>query len=130
LTRAVAPATTQSIEATLKASAAAPHPAGVDEAAVREPLRFQLLVLHDAAAGIAQMDVAARLADLRGSDELRRYSIRRSAVAANTYDVAIQAAVQRLGAYWKRGVKPTDLAQFIFYVTNTFALPAIAIKQE
>jgi len=141
LTRATATSTTESIEATLKASttsiatareaaASARPPAKVDEAALRETLQMQVLTLHDAAAGVAQMDIAGRLADLRRSDEWRRYSIRRSAVAANTYDVAIQAAVQRLGAYWKRGVKPTDLAQFIFYVTNTFALPAIAIKQE
>jgi hypothetical protein len=120
----------RSIEATLRQAALAPRSPGVDEVDAREPLRIQVHVLHNAAAGIAQMDIAERLAELRRADELRRYSIRRSAVGAGTYDVTIRAAVDRLAAYWKRGVKPTELAQFIFYVTNTVALPWIAAKQE
>jgi hypothetical protein len=120
----------RSIETTLREAAKAPRPAGMDEVEAREPLRRQMHALHNAAAGIAQMDIAERLANLRRADELRRYSIRRSAEGAKTYDLTIQAAVQRLSAYWKRGVKPTELAQFIFYVTNTVALPWIAAKQE
>ena len=109
------------IETTLRAAVTA-H----DRLALRE----QLGALHAVASAVAQMDAAAALAKLRTDDEARRYSIRRSAVNASTYDLTIQAAVQRLALYWKGGIKPTELAQFVFYVTNTFALPAIAIKQE
>jgi hypothetical protein len=109
------------IEATLR-EAAASHD--------RQALLEQWLALHEAASAIAQLDAAEALAAFRLSDEARRYSIRRSAVNISTYDLTIQAAVQRLALYWKGGIKPTELAQFVFYVTNSIALPAIAIKQE
>jgi hypothetical protein len=115
---------TDRIETTLKATAKL----GTFEG--RALLRTQVLLLLDTAAGAAQVDAADRLAAIRLADEERRYSIRRTAVSARTYDLAIHAAVQRLAQYWKGGIKPTELAQFIFYVTNSFALPAIAIKQD
>jgi hypothetical protein len=92
---------------------------------------FQLVrVLHDAAAVVAQVDAAKALAAYRLADEERRYAIRQSAVNTSTYDLTIQAAVQRLAKYWKGGIKPTELAQFAFFLSNTFAIPAIAAKQE
>ena len=87
-------------------------------------------VLHDAAAVVAQVDASAALADFRLADEERRYSIRQSAVNTSTYDLTIQAAVQRLARYWKGGIKPTELAQFAFFLSNTIAIPAIAAKQD
>jgi hypothetical protein len=103
-------------------------------AAVHDPaherVRLTALLdgLHEAAAAVAEEDAAGRLADLRLSDEERRFSIRRSAVNSSTYDQTLQAACQRLGLYWKSGIKPTELAQLIFYLTNTGAIPAIAAK--
>ena len=94
----------------------------------RERLQLLLRGLHEAAAAVAQMDASGRLANLRESDEERRYSIRRSSVNSSTYDLTIQAAAQRLALYWKSGVKPSDLAQLIFYLTNTVAVPVIATK--
>jgi hypothetical protein len=94
----------------------------------RDALRLQWDALHAAAGAVAQLDAADALAKLRLDDETRRYSIRRSAVNITTYDLTIQAAAQRLALYWKGGIKPTELAQFIFYVTNTIAVPAIALK--
>jgi len=102
------------------------QPAGVNR---RQALRMQWEALHAAAGAIAQLDAADALATLRLAGEERRYSIRRSAVNLSTYDLTIQAAAQRLALYWKSGIKPTDLAQFIYYVTNSIALPAIAIKE-
>jgi hypothetical protein len=108
------------IEGTLK-EAAASHE--------RKALRTQWEALHSAAGAVAQLDAADSLATLRLSDEERRYSIRRSAVNISTYDLTIQAAAQRLALYWKGGIKPTELAQFVFYVINSIAVPAIAIKE-
>jgi hypothetical protein len=108
------------VEATLR-EAAAGHQ--------RQALRTQWEALHAAAGAVAQLDAADSLAALRLTDEARRYSIRRSAVNISTYDLTLQAAAQRLALYWKSGIKPGELAQFAFYVTNTIALPAIAIKE-
>jgi len=96
----------------------------------RDALLEQWIALHETASAIAQLDAAATLADLRLSDEERRYSIRRSTVNTSTYDLTIQAAVQRLALYWKGGIKPAEIAQLVFYITNSIAVPAIAIKQE
>jgi hypothetical protein len=123
LTMAGVNRSTETIEATLRGTA--PTTALPTR---RDVLLAQLLALHEAAAAIAQMDAADHLAELRQSDEERRYSIRRSGANASTYDLTIQAAVQRLALYWKGGIKPTELAQFVFYVTNTFAIPALALK--
>jgi len=94
----------------------------------REKLRMLLRALHEAAAAVAQVDASGRLARLRETDEHRRYSIRRSAVNSSEYEQTIQAAVQRLALYWKTGIKPADLAQLIFYITNTVTIPVIAAK--
>jgi hypothetical protein len=94
----------------------------------REGLRATLDILHEATAAVAQQDGAGRLAQLREADEERRVSIRRSAVNSSAYDSTIQLAAQRLALYWKSGAKPGDLAQLAFYITNTIAIPAIALK--
>jgi hypothetical protein len=95
----------------------------------RQQLRKILDALHEAAAAVASEDAAGRLATLRLSDEERRYSIRRSAANSSVYDQTIQAASQRLALYWKGGIKPTELAQLVFYIANTAGVSAIAAKQ-
>lgn len=94
----------------------------------REQLRRLLDALNESAASVAEEDAAGRLAALRLTDEERRYSIRQSAINSSTYDQTIQAASQRLTLYWKSGVKPTELAQLIFYIANTAGVSAIAAK--
>ena len=112
--------TSARIEETLRAAAAAPS-------SDREQLRNMLLGLLEAAAAIAANDAAPRLELTREGQEERRHSIRRSAVNSSTYDQMIQAAVQRLATYYKGGVKPSDLAALIFFLSNSVAIPAIAI---
>jgi hypothetical protein len=94
----------------------------------RERLRRLLDALNESAASVAEQDAAGRVAELRLSDEERRYSIRQSAINSSTYDQTIQAASQRLTLYWKSGVKPAELAQLIFYIANTAGVAAIAAK--
>jgi hypothetical protein len=111
-------------------------PAKIDEtlraAAVssfdRGKLNFMLLGLLEAAAAAASNDSIGRLELTREGQEERRYSIRRSAVNSSTYDQTIQAAVQRLAIYYKGGIKTSDLAALVFYISNSVAVPTIAAK--
>ena len=94
----------------------------------RDKLNLMLLGLLEAAAAVASNDTTARLEITREGQEERLYSIRRSAVNASTYDQTIQAAVQRLAIYYKGGIKTSDLASLLFYISNSVAVPAIATK--
>ena len=94
----------------------------------RDLLITLLDALYEAEAALAEEDVPAKLANIRESDESRRYSILRSSVNSSTYDLTIQAASQRLALYWKSGIKTTDVAALVFYLTNTVAIPVIAAK--
>jgi len=96
--------------------------------ASRDRLKYMLRGLLAAAAAFAQNDSADRLYEARLGQEERRYSILRSAVNSSTYDLTIQAAVERLGTYYKSGVKASDLAALIFFISNSVAVPAIAAK--
>jgi len=120
------------IEETLRADtekAAASTKAGAPTAAAdRDRLRLTLQGLLEASAAFAMNDSATRLELIREGDEYRLYNIRRNALNATTYDQTIQAAVQRLAAYYKGGIKATDIAGLIFYITNSVAVPAIAAK--
>jgi hypothetical protein len=115
---------TELIEGTLRRQATMPDASRPP----REELRSTLDLLHEAAAAVAVEDAAGRLAEIRLSDEERRQSILRSAINASAYDQTIQAAAQRLALYWKSGIKAVDVAQLAFFLTNTIAIPAIALK--
>ena len=95
----------------------------------RERLEFAIFVLHGAAALAAQHATAADIALLRRSLEERRYSIRRSGVAAGTYEATVRAAAQRLALYWKSGLRPKDVSDFLFHLSGAVSLPIIAAKQ-
>lgn len=94
----------------------------------RDQLSLVWMGLHEAASAAAQNAAACRLAALRWSDEERRYSIRCSAIHASAYDETIQAALGRLALYYKGGIKPAQLAQFIFNLAGAISLPVIATK--
>ena len=87
---------------------------------------FDALMLVTAV--IAPSDTGVRLADTRESDEYRRYSLRLNALNTSTYDTTVQNALQRLEVYYKGGLKPSDLAQLIFYISNSVSVPVIATK--
>jgi hypothetical protein len=99
-----------------------------ESGANRPRLEALLKSLHVVGAAVAQMEAADRLANIRLADEQRRFSIRRSAIEAGTYEVALRAAAQRLALYWKRGMKPADVAQFAAWIANTAALIEVARK--
>jgi hypothetical protein len=119
---------TDSIEDTLRLAAMGDPKRNPPLTPDSKRVRDLLDTLFQSAAVLATQDAAKRLAANRISDEERRYSILRSAVNSSTYDETIQAAVQRLAVYYKGGIKPADLAQLIFFVTNSIAVPTIAAK--
>ena len=107
------------IEDTLRTAAAGPD---------RARLHALVFALHEVGAAVAQMQAADLLADIRVADEARRFSIKQSAVHAGLYEFALQAAAQRLAAYWKRGLKPADIVELGAWIANTAVLVEVSRK--
>ncbi len=85
-----------------------------------------LMVLYQAAAVAAQNQTPAAFALIRDSIVWRRFEIRRNAVYNGSYEQALQVAGRRLSAYYATGIKPSQIAQFLYYLSGIVSLPAIA----
>jgi hypothetical protein len=87
----------------------------------------QLLIpLYQAAAVAAQNQTPAALAVIRDSIAWRRFELRRNAIYNGAYEQALQIAGQRLSTYYSTGLKSSQIAQFLYYLSGIIALPAIA----
>lgn len=85
-----------------------------------------LTVLYQAAAASAQNQTAAAVALIRDSIAWRRFEIRRNSIYNGAYEQALLTASQRLSAYYATGIKPAQIAQFLYYLSATVALPGLA----
>jgi len=85
-----------------------------------------LMVLYQAAAVAAQNQTPADLAVIRDSIAWRRFELRRNAIYNGAYEQALQIAGQRLSAYYATGLKSSQIAQFLYYLSGIVSLPAIA----
>jgi hypothetical protein len=85
-----------------------------------------LLVLYQAAGVAAQHQTPAALAVIRDGIAWRRFELRRNAIYNGAYEQALQLAGQRLSAYYATGLKPSQIAQFLYYLSGVISLPAIA----
>jgi hypothetical protein len=85
-----------------------------------------LLVLYEAAGVAAQHQTPAALAVIRDGIAWRRFELRRNAIYNGAYEQALQIAGQRLSAYYATGLKPSQIAQFLYYLSGLISLPAIA----
>jgi len=94
----------------------------------RDRLELAVYSVHLAAAVAAQQASSARLAELRNSIEVRRYSIQQSAVNAGVYEQTARAAARRLAAYWNAGIRPKDLAELMLHLSTAVSLPVIAAR--
>ena len=92
----------------------------------RERLERALRALYAAAALATRGATPAALADLREAQEERRYSIRRSAVAARAYELALGHGARLLALYYQGGVRPAQVVELIFRLTGIATLPVIA----
>lgn len=94
----------------------------------RERLGHALRALLTAAALAARGATPSALAQLREAQEERRYSIRRSAVAARAYELALGRGAELLALYYQGGVRPSQMAEWIFRLTGIVTLPIIAAR--
>ena len=117
------PLTNVRIDDTLRDRAAP----GTTDAKVRVEETLEPLLL--AAAIAARQDSSERIWGMREAIETRRWQIRRSAIYDGSYEATLVAASQRLAAYYASGLKPTQIAQFIFQLGNAFAIPYLVVTQ-
>lgn len=94
----------------------------------RERLGGALRALLTAAALAARGATPSALAQLREAQEERRYSIRRSAVAARAYELALGRGAQLLALYYQGGVRRGQMAELLFRLTGIVTLPIIAAR--
>jgi hypothetical protein len=85
-----------------------------------------LTPLYQAAAVAAQNQTPAALAVIRDSIAWRRFELRRNALYNGAYEQALQIAGQRISAYYATGLKSSQIAQFLYYLSGIASLPAIA----
>lgn len=85
-----------------------------------------IFILHLAAAGAAVNETPYTVGLLRETLAERRYAVRRDAIYNGAYETALQAAGQRLSAYYGAGVKPSQIAQLLYYLSGIVSLPSIA----
>ncbi|MDQ2945516.1 MAG: hypothetical protein M3Y27_06165 [Acidobacteriota bacterium] len=82
--------------------------------------------LHIATAGAVANQTPFGVQALRESLAERRYALRRDAIYNGAYETALQAAGQRLAAYYGAGVKPTQVAALLYYLSGIVTLPKLA----
>jgi len=114
---------TERIDETLRQRAAP----GDTNAKVRVEETLEPLLL--AAAIAARQDSSERIWGMREAVEYRRWQIRRSAIYNGSYESALQAASQRLAAYYASGFKSSQLAQMLYQLGNAFALPYLVVTK-
>ena len=83
-------------------------------------------MLYEAAGVAAQHQTPAALAVIRDGIAWRRFELRRNAIYNGAYEQALQIAGQRISAYYATGLKPSQIAQFLYYLSGVISLPAIA----
>lgn len=85
-------------------------------------LQDTLLALHYAAALAARGDTPKQLATLRAGLECHRYSVRKSAIRARTYELAVSSGVDRLALFYSGGIKPSQVAQLFHNLATPLAI--------
>ena len=85
-----------------------------------------IMALHLAAAGAASNALPTDIEVLENTIADRRAAVRRDAVYNGAYEQALQAAGQRLSAYYGSGIKPTDIAALLYYLSGIVSLPKLA----
>lgn len=85
-----------------------------------------IYALHLATAGAVVNLAPHAVRELRASLANRRHDIRRDAVYNGAYEVALKAAGERLSAYYGAGVKTSQIASLLYYLSGIVSFPAIA----
>jgi hypothetical protein len=96
---------------------------------MRDDLELRLLTLLMASQIAARQTGGQTMNDVRESIEYRRYRVSVNRVYNGSYETALQAAAGRLAAYYASGLKPTQLAQFVYQLGTAVALPYVAVTK-
>src|SRR5262249_1277413 len=91
-------------------------------------LKAAVYLLENFAALAARAETPVRIAELRSAVEERRFAIRRDAIMARSYEQILSAGAQRIALYYKSGVKPETIAQFLQAAATIGIIPAITGK--
>lgn len=85
-----------------------------------------IMALHLAAAGAVSNQLPGDIVGIESTIAERRAAVRRDAAYNGAYEQALQAAGQRLSAYYSSGLKPTDVAALLYYLSGIVSLPKLA----
>lgn len=96
---------------------------------MRDDLEQRLVTLLLATQIAARQSGDQTMNDVRESIEYRRYRVSVNSVYNGSYETALQAAASRLAAYYASGLKPTQLAQFVYQLGTAVALPYVAVTK-
>lgn len=96
---------------------------------MRDDLEERLLTLLIATQIAARQTGGQTMNDVRESIEYRRYRVSVNRVYNGSYETALEAAAGRLAAYYASGLKPTQLAQFVYQLGTAVALPYVAVTK-
>jgi plasmid stabilization system protein ParE len=94
----------------------------------RDMVRDVPQALFDLGALLARGTTPTHLAELRAAQEQHAYSIRKSAVRARAYELTVSTGAQRLALFHKGGIKPSDVAELVFAVSNVAIPPAVLAR--
>jgi hypothetical protein len=86
-------------------------------------------VLVMAAAIASYQDASERMWGTREAIEYARFQIRKNAAHNGSYEATLQAATQRLAAYYGSGLKPSQLARLIYELGTAFSLPYLVVTK-
>ncbi|MGC4049134.1 MAG: hypothetical protein QM757_06415 [Paludibaculum sp.] len=96
---------------------------------LRDALEGRLTTLLLAARLTARQSGDQTMNDVRESIEYRRYRVSLNKVYNGSYETALQAAASRLAAYYASGLRPTQVAQFVYQLGTAVALPYVAVTK-
>lgn len=94
----------------------------------KQKLQFLVYLLQNWSSLAARAATPGRLAAARLAQEERRFSIRRDAILARSYEAIIGSGAQRLATYYRGGIKPETIAQFVQALSTAGLIPTVALK--
>jgi hypothetical protein len=96
--------------------------------AKQSELRTMLSLLLNASALAARNETPSRVAMLRMAEQTRRESVRRSAMAASSYEQLLESGAERLSAHYQGGLRWETLSRVLQAAASLGLLPAAVLR--
>lgn len=84
----------------------------------RDVVEDIMLFLYGATTIVSRVPTSVGLAELRRAHEEHRFAIKQRIHQAHAYELILNGGADRLSLFYKGGIKPAQLAQLIFNVSN------------